>query len=384
MKFLSIAFISCLFACSENKSIQLNYDTDSNQYNFSIASPAEFGLDTSILNDLTQKIYEQYYPNIHSLLIIKDGSLLYEKYFPGKDENYGEDIGVVMHSDSTLHDLRSISKSIVSACIGIAIDHGFIKSIEQKISDFFPEIKFEGEKKNWTIEHFLTMTTGLEWNENYDYDNPDNDEIRMASDKNPIKFVLKKPLETSPGIKFNYNGGATQILAEIIERASKTSIDLFANAYLFMPLGIEKFEWNKFSKWNGADKFAAPSGLRLTSLDLMKIGLLYRNKGKWKDVQVLTQEWIVKSFTPQIEFPSNVAMGNDSYGYQFWIWNDFLLGKEISIVNANGNGGQNIYWDLENDIIIITTAGNYNNRDIENDTYAVLRNHIYPAIGKIK
>ncbi|MDW3209656.1 MAG: serine hydrolase [Reichenbachiella sp.] len=371
-----------LVGCSGNKSKQATNIVHS-EPEIPLLSPTEVGIDTAILNDLTKKIRSQFYPNIHSLLVIKDGSLIYEKYFSGSDQNYGNDIGIVHHTDTTLHDVRSISKSIVSACIGIAIDQKIIKGVDQKIADFFPEIEFNEEKSQWTIEHFLTMTTGLAWNEDVPYNNPENDEIQMTYSENPVTYVLSKLLDDSPGVNFNYNGGATQVLAEIIERSSNTTLDRFVNEHLFLPLGIEKFEWNKYSAYNGADEFAAPSGLRITSRDLLKIGLLYRNKGKWNNEHVLSAEWVNKSFTQKVAFPSDVTEFNDGYGYQFWMWPDIIIGKDIRIVAANGNGDQNIYWDLENDLIVVTTAGNYNKWNIENDTYAIMKNHIYPAIGRI-
>ena len=171
--------------------------------------------------------------------------------------------------------------------IGIAIGKGMIKSVDKRIKGFFPKYEFQGGKAYWTIEHFLTMTTGLEWNEKLPYNHPANDEIRMTFCEDPAGFVLNRSLSAYPGEKFNYNGGATQVLAEIIERTSHISLDRFAKEYLFNPMGILKFEWNKYSTWGGSHKFAAPSGLRLTSRDLMKIGLLYYHGGIWNDKRIL-------------------------------------------------------------------------------------------------
>jgi CubicO group peptidase (beta-lactamase class C family) len=172
------------------------------------------------------------------------------------------------------------------------------------------------------------------------------------------------------------------VLAEIIVRSSKAPLDEFVKEHLFDPLGIEKFEWTKYSVWKGADTFAAASGLRLTSRDLMKIGLLYRNNGNWNGEQIIPSHWVLESFSEKIQYPSKVADGNDAYGYQFWIWPESILNNEFKMIAAIGNGGQNIYWDLKNDIIVVTTSGNYNNWDIENDAYALLRNEIYPIILK--
>lgn len=377
-----IILILILSSCRDIKSSSNEPFSESRNIDIPITPSSESGVDSIVINDFTTKIEKQEYPNIHSVLVAKNGSLIYEKYFSGNDQNYGKDIGTIHHKDTTLHDLRSISKSVVSACIGIAIDQGIIKGVDQKISDFFPEISFEGEKSIWTIEHFLTMTTGLVWNENVPYNDSKNDEIQMTYSKDPVVYVVKKPLQNKPGEKFNYNGGATQVLAEIIERASSTALDQFANEHLFLPLGIENFKWNKYSVWEGADEFAAPSGLRLTSRDLLKIGLLYRNQGNWNNKQVISEKWINESFKQKIEFPSEVSDGNEWYGYQFWIWPDIFQNDEFTMIAANGNGGQNIFWDLENDLVVVTTAGNYNKWDIKNDPYALLKNEIYPIFLK--
>jgi CubicO group peptidase (beta-lactamase class C family) len=375
MKKLTLIFILLQLFCGCSK----NSSQKSDNY-IQEVSPIELGADTLILNKMSTKISEQVYPNIHSLLIAKNGKLFYEKYFNGKDQNWGSDLGVVVYNDTTLHDLRSITKSIISACIGIAIQEGLINNVDEKVSKFFPEYTFTDKKKDWTIEHFLTMTTGLSWNENLPYNNPKNDEIKMVYSDDPVKYVLDKPLENVPGTRFNYNGGATQVLSEIVERVSGSDIGQFADKYLFKPLGIKKFEWNHYSRWNQSiskDKFGAASGLRLTSKDLLKFALLYRNKGIWNGKQILPDEWVKESFSKKIEFPSAVAEGNDAYGYQFWIWSDSTKNRKFNIVSAIGNGDQHIYWDIDNDLIVISTAGNYNQWGIKNDSYALLKDYIY-------
>lgn len=380
----AITVLILLINCKEKKPLNLEHKQELTENEIPTTTLNQLSIDSLLVNNMTSKLENQEYPNIHSVLIAKNGKVFYEKYFKGQDYLFGKDIGIVQFSDSTLHDIRSLTKSIVSACVGIAIHKGYLKNVDQKIASFFPELDtlFVEEKSNWTIQHFLTMTTGLDWNENVPYDNPENDEIQMTSSQDPIKYVLSQPMINEPDEKFNYSGGATQVLAEIIIRTSKIPLDQFVKEHLFDPLEIENFEWTKYSMWEGADKFAAPSGLRLTSRDLMKIGLLYRDKGNWKGSQIIPATWIQESFVSRVEFPSTVGDGNDAYGYQFWMWPDLILNKEFKMVAAIGNGGQNIFWDLKNDIIVVTTAGNYNKWDIKNDPYALLRNEIYPLIFK--
>src|SRR4030095_7458536 len=204
---------------------------------------------------------------------------------------------------------RSISKSIVSACIGIAIQQGKIKSIDQKIFDFFPEYAKQdtGLKSLLTIKHLLTMSSGLTWNEEVPYNNPENSEIRMIRSSNPVEYVLSQSMDFQPGKKWKYNGGTTQLLAAIIEKTTGKKVDQFAKEYLFQPLGITTFQWIKYP---GTDLRAASSGVRLRSRDLLKFGLLYYNGGKWKDKQVVPQEWIDESFQAHVQRPDG-----GSYGY---------------------------------------------------------------------
>lgn len=342
----------------------------------------EINAESFRLDKMTAKLEAQEYPNIHSVLIAKNGKVLYEKYFEGKDQIFGKPVGTVQHSESTLHDIRSITKSVVSMCVGIALDKGYLQGVDQKIIDFFPEHLelFKGEKSNWTIQHFLTMTTGMKWSEEVPYDKPENDEVQMTYSPDPIQYVLSKPLKSSPGKKFNYNGGTTQVLAEIVARTSNNHIDQFAKQHLFDPLGIVHFEWSKYSVWEGSDAFSAASGLRLTSRDLMKLGLLFRNKGSWDGQQIISANWVQESFQQRIEFPSAITKSKDAYGYQFWMWRDQIMGNPVRMIAARGNGGQNIYWDLKNDIIVVSTAGNYNNWKIKKNAYILLLNDVYPVV----
>lgn len=162
---------------------------------------SEMNIDSSTINKLSAEIEQGTYPNIHSLLIARHNKLVFEKYWSGNDENWGKKLGLMYHDQNTLHDVRSISKSIVSACIGIAIQQGKIKSVNQKIFEFFPEFTRQdtGWKSLLTIKHLLSMTSGIIWNEEIPYDDPENSEIKMANSHNPMGYVLSQPMETPPG-----------------------------------------------------------------------------------------------------------------------------------------------------------------------------------------
>lgn len=326
------------------------------------------GLNRVIINEIIDSIQTGYYPNRHSLLIYKNDKLVLEKYFSGKDEKaWAGDVGVIEHTANTLHDLRSVSKSIVSSCIGIAIAKGEIKDVDQKVFDFFPEYEnFNvGSKKGLTIEHLLTMSSGLEWNEDIPYDNPQNSEMLMTASKDPLAYILSRPMADLPGTTWKYNGGTTQLLAEIIKRASGKSVAEFANENIFKKLGITEYEWVQFP---GTDNPIAASGLRLRPRDILKFGILYQNNGQWKGEQVVSQLWVDQSFTSKVSRP-----GNGGYGYQFWIFNDTIQSKAMTWPAAVGNGDQRIFFDKQNDLLVVMTAGNYNKWDIKNNSFAILK-----------
>lgn len=339
-----------------------------------LASMADVGIDSAIVNKIDTAITNGTYPNRHSLLIARNNKLVYEKYWSGKDESWGDDLGIRIHNKDSLHDIRSISKSVVSACVGIAIQQGKIKSIDQKVFDFFPEYKKldTGLISSLTIKHLLTMSSGLVWNEDVPYDNPENSEIRMIRSSNPVEYVLSQPLEFPPGQVWEYNGGTTQLLAAIIEKTTGKKVDRFANDYLFQPLGINQFEW---AKYPGTDLPAAASGLRLSSRALLKFGLLYSNGGKWNKKQVVPQKWVEESFQSHVQRP-----GGGSYGYQFWLWQDTINNKPIPFVACVGNGDQRIFFDKTNDLLVVTTAGNYNKWTIKKNANALVKEYVYPAL----
>lgn len=216
------------------------------------------------------------------------------------------------------------------------------------------------------------MSSGLVWNEEVPYDNPENSEIRMIRSSNPVEYVLSQPLEFQPGVSWKYNGGTTQLLAAIIEKVTGKKVDQFANEYLFQPLDIKQFEW---AKYPGTDQPAAASGLRLRPRDLLKFGLLYNNNGTWNGKQIISKEWIEESFQSHVQRPDGGA-----YGYQFWLWQDTINNQPIPFIACVGNGDQRIFFDRTHHMVVVITAGNYNKWTIKNNAYALMKEYIYPAL----
>ena len=343
------------------------------------------GMDTGKIVALTKLILNNTYPNIHSMLILRHGKLIYENYFAGEDEVVGKGYaGYVNHTIDDLHDCRSVSKSFTSACIGIALKQGLIKSIDEPIFSYFKEYAkyFDAAKRKITIRHLLTMTSGLKWDENTPYLDPKNSEIQMDGSDDPVQFILSRKLTSVPGTTWNYSGGSATLLGEILRKATGERLDQFARKYLFAPLGIKKYTWEPMLK--DKDMTAAAWGLRLRSRDLAKFGLLYMNDGKWGNTQVLDTDWVKQSLSAQVLRPSESPKIVRGYGFQFWTDPFIQTRYKTNIPFANGNGGQVIVFWRSMDILLVFTGGNYNRNDRARDVYEAFTNYIVPSVKEMQ
>jgi CubicO group peptidase (beta-lactamase class C family) len=377
--FLLIASFT-LFSCSKQIINPKEYGYEipvNNNDGILVRDINAYNIDTSLISELSKKLINEEIHNVHSLLIYKDGALFFEKYLCGKDEKHGNNLGIIQHNIHTLHDTRSISKSIVSACIGIAIKKGLIKDENEPIKSYFSYSKDE-KKGGITIKNLLTMSSGLCWKEIGKY-NGLNDETKMDLNFNPVLFVLKKDLVVQSGSIWNYSGGNTQILAEIIHKVSGQNIYEFATENLFIPLGIFQKEWINLTMKKIP---AAASGLRLTSRDLLKFGILYKENGVFNNTSIIDSVWINHSISTQIQRPdlSNLKLENGGYGYQFWTYDFSLKNKNIKVTEAKGNGGQSIFICKELDLIVVMTAGNYNKTEHNSTPYTILKDYILKSI----
>ncbi|MBJ2173071.1 serine hydrolase [Aureibaculum sp. A20] len=276
---------------------------------------------------------------IHSVLLVKNNQLIIEEYFKGNSVN-------------KTHDLRSVTKSIRSLLTGIAIDNGFIESIDDPISKYLqvvPNKNSDPRKDSITIRHLLTMSTGLDCN---DWDKKSKgQEDKVHKKKDWIQYTLNLPMLYKPGTVSNYCSMGTILLAEIVSKASGMTIDKFAEQYLFTPLGITNVSWGHTS-----NKEIIPSGQRLymTSRDLAKIGQLILNKGKWNEKQLISEKWIEESTLPKTKITAI------DYGYLWWNIPFTVNEKVLVSKTATGNGGQYIMVLPELDMVAVFTGGAYN------------------------
>lgn len=340
------------------------------------ASPAEVQMDSTPLEELANLISNDDSMNIHSVLVVKEGKLIFERYFSGPDQDWGTDLGVVTFEADTLHDLRSVSKSITSALVGIAIGEGKIKGVNANAFELFPNHHdiLAPEKRRLQLRQILSMTAGLDWFEPGDYTNPGNDEIRMIRSPNPITFVLGRAFVTDPGESFKYNGGLPTLLGYLLEQAYGKSGDKILQEKLLEPLGIKKFDFHA----NDSGMLAYASGIRLRPRDMAKIGQLYLQSGQWNGNQIIPAGWVKDSLSPQIE-NAGWAYG---YGYQWWIIRLEVDGEIWDIPIAVGNGNQRIIIVEPLNLVMVVTAGHYNQVDGVLWGQQMLIRYVLPAVGK--
>lgn len=344
------------------------------EHDWQFAKPSEVGLDPAPLNTLATRIRANPEINIHSILIVKDGKLVFEEYFTGRDQNWGTDLGVVEFDKDRLHDLRSVSKSVTSALVGIAVSEGKIPGVEATAYDLFPEYleQMAPDKRSLTLLHILTMSAGLDWFEPSDYTNPGNDEIRLINSPDPIAFTLGRSLASTPGERFQYNGGLPTLLGYLLESGYGMRGDKILEQKLLAPLGIEGFEFHA----NSSGMLAYASGIRLRPRDMVKIGLLYLNGGQWNGDQIVAKDWIEASLEPHL--PSSWTAG---YGYQWWIARFESPDEAMWMPSAVGNGGQRIFVVQPLNMVVVITAGNYNMGDVPLGSMTILAESVFPAAG---
>lgn len=244
-------------------------------------------------------------------------------------------------------------------------------------SQYFPNVDGANRArlKDLRIRHLLTMTAGLTWNELVPYASAANSEFQMNLSKDPYQFVLSRAFEHSPGMKWTYGGGATQLLAGIIEKSSGRQLAVFAQETLFAPLGIENHEWLKMPV---SQATAAASGLRLRPRDMAKIGQLVLSKGLWNGRQIVSEAWITESTTPsQFDIDDYPSI---AYAYQWWTDWEEIAGRRINWVSAQGLGGQRIYIVPRLDLVAVITAGNYGPGEDSSQSYRVFRDQVLSAV----
>jgi CubicO group peptidase (beta-lactamase class C family) len=272
-------------------------------------------VDTTILDSLVAAIDNGIYGEVHSVLIHRRDSLVFERYFDGYDRE-------------RRHAVYSVTKSVTSALIGIAIDRGDIAGVEEKMLKFFAHYPWianlDSLKKSITLEHLLTMTAGFEWDEwTLPYDHPDNDVTRMYVSSDWVKYVLDLPMTDTPGARFVYNSGASMLLSAILTNVTGMSARDYAAAHLFGRMGITSWSWDAAP--NNPGMSIGGWGLRLRPIDMVEFGRLYLQEGQWDSDQIVPRQWVECSTEPYATIDQWTE-----YGYQWWMYSDRIVDEGLS------------------------------------------------------
>ncbi len=247
------------------------------------------------------------------------------------------------------HSMQSVSKTVTSILIGIAITRGDFKApLSTPVLHYFDEARVKNldpRKRRMTLENLLTMTSGLDWNEEVAYDDPANPSDLMEATDDWVQFVIDRPMATEPGTVFAYSSGVTELFAHIFKKETGSDIEEYARRHLFAPLGIVNYHWKR----TPLGVVDTEGGLYLRTEDLTKLGQLFLQEGRWKGARIVSSEWIKESLTPRI-----AAGEGFQYGYFWWLLPYGKPGQTAWV--ARGFGGQRLIVFPDEQLIVTSTA----------------------------
>jgi len=378
-----VPLVTLAFSCDTPTDLQYSYQVpEKTDDGWETAAVESVGMERDSLESLLRLIANADNHMIHGILIIKDEKLVFEEYWDGMelDLDRGLDPIETDFDRETLHYLASVSKSVTSALVGIAVDQGLIASLYEPAFTFFPEYQDleDNDNAQITLRHMLAMSSGYDWSENeFGFDDPRDSHYQMFRASDPLRYLLGRDMVALPGAGFLYNSGDTNLLGEIVRRVSSSSyLTEFADAYLFTPLGIDDFRWTRFDL---ADEITfASGGLYLRPRDMAKFGALYLNGGAWNGEQIISASWVNASRAMTIPLVGDYR-SLYGYGYQFWLGRLPYRESTVEYYRAAGWGGQDIYIIPELDMVVVFTAGRYyDTRPLNFNT--VIENYIFEAI----
>jgi len=308
------------------------------------------------------RVVDGTYKDLHGILVHRAGRLVIEEYFYEYDRD-------------RVHQMRSASKSVVSTLVGIAIDRGVLSGDGELVLKRLPYEAYanaDPRKGRLTLRDLLTMRSGLACND-WDGSSPGN-ESRVYQSQDWVKFVLDLPMVEPPGTHGQYCSGNVAVAGRMVERATGTTLPSFAQQQLFTPLGIDaaRVRWNYTLSASNAATFAQ---LYLRPRDMLKLGVLFQQRGRWQGRQIVSREWVERSTARWS------VVGDQDYGYFWWHqWADVALpggNRRVDMVVATGNGGQKIYLVPSLDLVVVMTGGNYN---AQSPAMAIMAKELLPAV----
>ncbi len=316
------------------------------------------GIDSNLIIQLIQKILNEDFKNIHSVLIIKDGKLVLEEYFYG-------------YKRDQLHFIASVTKSVTSTCAGIAKDRNLIADLNTPLCGYFPEYSdfiCTEEKQQITLYHLLSMTAGFQWDEQtYSYLDTRNSSTAANSSGDCIKYLFERPLSSKPGEVFVYNSDLPNTMGEIIKKTSGLRLDKYAEKYLFAPLHIKDYNWEVMSD----GRIQAGGGLSILPRDMAKLAILYMNEGEYMGQRIVSREWLQKCSArlTQCEGPEY---------WNHWGPNKYRINDRIvEVFSGAGLGGQWIFGIPALNMAVAITSDFFGSTE---NGPAMFERYILPAV----
>ena len=322
-----------------------------------VVAPEAVGLDRSLLEEAETAAANQ--RSVISLLVVKNGRLAWENYFQGNTAN-------------NLNDVRSVTKSVVSLLTRIALEEGFIQSVDDSIASYIsPQVvDLPPDQQGITIRHLLTMSGGWSWNET---GGPDYGNWMSSGDY--IQYLVDRPLSDPPGSDFTYNSAAVHLLGVVLAEATGMSLPLFADRYLFDKLGIETAAWEVLP----GEYVNGGAGIDLRPRDLARLGLLMLRSGLAGSEQVVPASWVSTAMQPQYDWRSSYGpLQNYSYGYLWWLEEQ----DDGMVALAWGFGGQFICVKPAADLVVVVTSnwGGASPDELELAALDIIFNKVIPAV----
>lgn len=334
---------------------------------------SDHGIDAGLIMQMMDGINSGTFSGIDSVTIVRNNTLLLHAVYPRSLDRFDNWVG---NPNTSRHVMHSTSKSFTSALIGIAIEQGYIASVDIPFYDMFPYVSYQNpdpRKATMTLEDALTMRLGLEWDEwSIPYATPGNDlEELMSNNSDYAKALLDLQMESDPGTTYTYNTAATIAIGQALQNAVGVSMASFAEQNLFQPLQIQNAQWGLTPTGlaNGG------SGLFMEPRDMIKFGQLFIDDGIWNGQQVLSAEWSAASVQSHVELGWSSTSG---YGYQWWIDRFTYNGQGIESWSTRGFGGQNIFCVPSLNLVVAFTAQNYESNEFI--PFTLMQDYILPSI----
>lgn len=319
--------------------------------------------DKELIKQLNKKIAQNYFKNITSITVIKQGELLIEEYFNDANRN-------------SLHDMRSVGKTMASSIMGIAINDGHIKDDKQTLKDFYDLTAYQNHSKSKelvTLSSLLTMSSGFDGTD-MNQDSAGNEE-NMYPTSDWVKFALDLPMDNNKtlGKNWDYFTAGAVVLGDILNKSVPDGLEKYADEKLFKPLGIGEYKW-QFTPTNVPN---TAGGFQMSALDNARWGQLYLDNGRFNKQQIIPESWVQSSLTKYLAVPNK---DNEYYGYLFWNKSYNINGQIVESYYASGNGGNKIMVFKDIGVVIVITATAYNQAYAHFQTDEIIEKYLLPAI----